>query len=279
MTLRTVEFRPLGRVVPFLGFGCGTLNGRASLSLSAQLVETALDLGIRYFDVAPSYGGGTAEEVLGHVIGDSQEVVIATKHGIPRPPYRPIYERIRRLAKPILDGSQSVRHLARRVRCKAQPSGLLPHRHDFSEAAIRESLDTSLRLLKRSSIDVFLAHEPVPEDLTPETAQHFADVVKDGLARCYGAAVGAMGESPVVFGSVWQSCWPGCRLPECGSDVMRVFHGALRYRNGVPCRATDADLEWRMRQFAELTPESVLIVSASTPHRLSQIVKAAALDA
>jgi len=265
--------------VPFLGFGCGTLSGRGSLARSARLVETALELGVRYFDVAPSYGGGTAEEVLGHVIGDSQEVVIATKHGIPRPPYRPIYERVRRLAKPILDGSQSFRHLVRRVRSQARPSGLLAERHDFSATAIRQSLDTSLRLLRRSSVDVFLAHEPVPEDLTPETAQHFADAVKDGLARCYGAAVGAMGESPVVFGNVWQSGWPGCLWSGSGSDVMHVFHGALRYRDGVPCLATDADLEWRMRQFAALAPASVLIVSASTPHRLRQIAKAAALDA
>jgi hypothetical protein len=275
MTLRSVEFRPLRRSVPFLGFGCGTLNGRASLSRSARLVETALDLGIRYFDVAPSYGGGTAEEVLGHVIGDSTEVVIATKHGIPRPPYRPAYEQIRRLAKPFFDGSQSMQRLLRRMRSRARRSGSAPVRHDFSGEATRRSLETSLRLLKRDFVDVFLAHEPVVDDLTRETAEHFADAVRNGLARCYGAAVGAMGESPTPFGDIWQSCWPGRGWADGRGDVMHVFHGALRFRDGVPCRASGADLEWRMRQFAELAPASVLIVSASTPERLREIANAA----
>lgn len=275
MTLRTVEFRPLGRSLPFLGFGCGTLSGRVNLAHGAKLVETALDLGIRYFDVAPSYGEGTAEEVLGHVIGDSHEVIIATKHGIPRPAYRPIHAFVRKLAKPMVDGSKAMRRLIRGVRARTLPSGSSPERHDFSEEAVRRSLETSLRLLKRSFVDVFLAHEPVLEDLTPETAQHFADAVKAGLARCYGVAVGRMGEGPAAFGNVWQSCWPGCRWAGNHSEIMHVFHGALRFRDGVPCLATDFDLEWRIRQFAQLAPLSVLIVSASTPQRLRQIVRAA----
>lgn len=278
MTLRTVAFPPLGRSVPFLGFGCGTLSGRASLARSARLVETALELGIRYFDVAPCYGGGTAEEVLGQVIGDSQEVVIATKHGIPRPHYRPIYERLRSLAKPIVERSQAMRGLIRNVRNRTRAAAHSVVRHDFSRRAIRESLETSLGLLKRSSVDVFLAHEPMSDHLSPDTAGHFAELVENGLAGCYGAAVGAISESPAAFGEVWQSCWPGSRWAGSHGNVMRVFHGALRFCDGVPCLTTGVDLERRIRQFAQLAPSAVLIVSASTPERLTQIAHAAGLS-
>ena len=85
--MNQIDFLPIGRKVSQIGLGCGRLVGRSTLIQSARIVETALDLGIRYFDVAPSYGMGTAEEVLGHVTGDSKEVVIATKVGIPRPHY------------------------------------------------------------------------------------------------------------------------------------------------------------------------------------------------
>jgi hypothetical protein len=84
-----------------------------------------------------------------------------------------------------------------------------------------------------------------------------------------------MGENSTPFGNVWQSCWPGCGWADGRGDVMHVFHGALRFRDGVPCLATGADLEWRMRQFAELASGSVLIVSASTPERLREIANAA----
>jgi len=41
------------------------------------MLETALNLGIRYFDLALSYGMGTAEEVLDAVFGNSRDVVVA----------------------------------------------------------------------------------------------------------------------------------------------------------------------------------------------------------
>ncbi len=51
-----------------LGFGCGDLYGGASRAQSVRLIETALDQGIQYFDLARLYGNGSAEAVMGSIL-------------------------------------------------------------------------------------------------------------------------------------------------------------------------------------------------------------------
>lgn len=66
-----------------IGFGCGGNAGlmvRGSTSDQTRIIARALDLGINYFDNAPDYGDGTAEENLGHVLGAlGQRPVINSK--------------------------------------------------------------------------------------------------------------------------------------------------------------------------------------------------------
>lgn len=50
-----------------LGFGCSNLGSDLSYRASCALVEAAYDAGFRHFDVAPSYGNGQAERILGEV--------------------------------------------------------------------------------------------------------------------------------------------------------------------------------------------------------------------
>src|SRR6185295_13486167 len=125
-----------------------------------------LALGIRYFDVAPSYGLGTAEEVLGAVLGDSRDVVIATKVGVPRPAYSPRGDLVRRLAKSVLDRVGLLKRLAQNAASRGRPASGERPRYDFSATGIRMSLEESLKKLRRGSIDVLLAHEPHRLDLS-----------------------------------------------------------------------------------------------------------------
>lgn len=73
---------PIGKT---LGLGCGAL-GNAALAdaQAADLLACALDLGVRLFDAAPSYGN--AEERLGRLLpARRHEVVLSTKlgYGVP----------------------------------------------------------------------------------------------------------------------------------------------------------------------------------------------------
>jgi len=66
-----VNYRTLGKTglrVSALGFGCGNVGGlmvRGAPAERERAVARALELGINYFDTAPSYGNGLSEQNLG----------------------------------------------------------------------------------------------------------------------------------------------------------------------------------------------------------------------
>ena len=81
-----MEYSVLGRTglrvsrVGFGGGGIGQMWGPTSHEETVRAVHRALDLGINYFDVAPRYGNGKAEEVLGIALqGRRDQVVVGTK--------------------------------------------------------------------------------------------------------------------------------------------------------------------------------------------------------
>jgi aryl-alcohol dehydrogenase-like predicted oxidoreductase len=70
----TMEYRQVGNTelrVSEIGFGCGGNAGlmvRGSPEEQRRVVARAVELGINYFDNAPDYGNGAAEENLGRVL-------------------------------------------------------------------------------------------------------------------------------------------------------------------------------------------------------------------
>jgi len=85
-----VEYRTLGRTgisvsaVGFGGGGIGQVWGATTDAESIRAVHAALDRGITFFDVAPGYGDGRAERVLGEaLVGRRDDVSIMTKVAMP----------------------------------------------------------------------------------------------------------------------------------------------------------------------------------------------------
>ena len=228
--MNQINFLPIGRKISQIGLGCGRLVGRSTLIQSARIVETALDLGIRYFDVAPSYGMGTAEEVLGHVTGDSKEVVIATKVGLPRPHYSARNNLLRSACKSFLDYVPALKIIARHsyVNIRKKTLGRTRCRHDFSEKTISDSIGESLKHLKRDSVDVLLAHEPCNSDLTHETELLFQNLLKNKTISAFGVGIDACEDSCYSFGSIWQAGWPGDRIANYSGKPTHIFHGVIR---------------------------------------------------
>ena len=81
-----MEYRPLGSTaiqVSEIGFGCGNVGGlmiRGERSAQVRAVARALELGINYFDTAPSYGDGQSETNLGQALKElSAGVYVGTK--------------------------------------------------------------------------------------------------------------------------------------------------------------------------------------------------------
>src|SRR5919204_6376344 len=81
-----MEYAVLGRTglrvsrVGFGGGGIGQVWGPTTEAESVRTIHRALELGVNFFDVAPSYGNGKAEEALGRALqGRQEQVVVATK--------------------------------------------------------------------------------------------------------------------------------------------------------------------------------------------------------
>ena len=81
-----MDYRSLGKtglMVSEIGFGCGNVGGlmiRGDHREQVEAVERAMELGINYFDTAPSYGDGVSETNLGRVLNElSEDVYVGTK--------------------------------------------------------------------------------------------------------------------------------------------------------------------------------------------------------
>src|SRR5262249_29259091 len=81
-----MEYRMLGRTnlrVSALGFGCGSVGGLmigGTRTERERAVARALELGVNFFDTAPSYGDGVSEEHLGQVLETLRpQCLVATK--------------------------------------------------------------------------------------------------------------------------------------------------------------------------------------------------------
>jgi D-threo-aldose 1-dehydrogenase len=137
--------RKLGRtsVAPsVLGFGAAPLGGMYTLSSDADAIEavqTALDAGIRYFDVAPHYGQGLAELRLGRGLSarPCAGCVVGTKVG--------------RLLEPV-EAAPAL---------PMWPEALPFHTvYDVSAKGIRRSLDESRTRTGRRRFEITLLHDP-----------------------------------------------------------------------------------------------------------------------
>jgi len=146
-----------------LGFGCASLYGLPARRDRRAVLESAYDLGIRHFDVAPIYGLGLAEAELGDFAHTRPDIRIATKFGI-----RPTA--IGRFAGCVQPPIRRILHMSSAVKSKVKRSGAGPgagavggalySRQDYSVASVQRALVSSLRALRTERIDYFLLHEP-----------------------------------------------------------------------------------------------------------------------
>jgi aryl-alcohol dehydrogenase-like predicted oxidoreductase len=162
-----MKTRGLGRSgldVGAMGLGCWAIGGSfwdrggymgygdVDDTESVRALHRALELGIRFFDVAGVYGCGHAESLLGQVLHETRaEVIIAAKFG---------YTFTN--TPPEVTGT------------------------DISPTGIRYALEQSLKRLKREKIDIYQLHLfdlPLIEAL--EVAGTLDDLVQEGLIDTY----------------------------------------------------------------------------------------------
>jgi hypothetical protein len=181
--VRTVLVSSLGREVSALGFGCASLGSRVSESHGLRALNYAFERGVTWYDVAPAYGDGEAEGILGKFLnGRRDRVAICTKFGVPRPVVSPLM----RLLRP-----------AARAMTKALPQwgsrkasgGRIWNKDRLHAEQIENSVIESLRRLRIDYIDVLALDEPSPQDCANEAVlRELRRVIEKGYVRCVAIA-------------------------------------------------------------------------------------------
>jgi D-threo-aldose 1-dehydrogenase len=288
-----------------LGYGAaavGNLYRAVDDESARQLLDTAWDGGIRYYDTAPHYGLGLSERRLGEMLRrrPREEFVVSTKVG--------------RLLVPDPDGATR----------RDDDIFEVPADHrrvwDFSEAGVRRSLEDSLGRLGLDHVDVLYLHD------VERSGQDIAEVVDsgvaalarlraEGLVRAIGVGTADLGaiERAVRTGAIDLVMLPGrytlleapakdvvalCQERGVGIVNVAVFNSGLlatpepseashyEYREVPPdklqraqdlartCRELGVDLPTAALQFSARHPAVVsVVVGADTPEQIRQNVE------
>ncbi|HTV34628.1 MAG TPA: aldo/keto reductase [Methylocella sp.] len=186
--MRTVFVPALGHEVSTLGFGCASLGSLVSESQGLRVLNYAFERGISWYDVAPAYGFGEAEGILGKFLaGRRDRVVLCTKFGDPRPTISPVIRHLRPMLRTLakmLPPLNAIRRGQRIWRERLHPEQI--------EASVIESL----RRLRTDHIDVLALDDPSPEDCVKEEVLRELQRVLD---RGYVRAIGIAGEPEAVL--------------------------------------------------------------------------------
>jgi len=140
-----------------LGFGCWSVSGPKVWNTSTdeksfEAIHKALDLGINFFDVAPVYGFGHAEAILGQALGQRRkDVLIATKCGL------------------LWDDEGNI-------------SNCLKPESIFAE------IDKSLKRLKTDYVDLYQLHWPDPDTPIEDTMEALLKIQKSGKIKHIGVS-------------------------------------------------------------------------------------------
>jgi aryl-alcohol dehydrogenase-like predicted oxidoreductase len=132
-----------------LGLGCMSIGTEEKKA--REIIETALDEGINYFDSADLYDFGENETIVGAALKDVREkVIIATKVG---------------------------------NRWNPDKTGWS---WDPSKSYIKEAVKQSLKRLGTDYIDLYQLHGGTIEDNIDETIEAFEELKSEGYIRYYG---------------------------------------------------------------------------------------------
>jgi aryl-alcohol dehydrogenase-like predicted oxidoreductase len=166
-----------------IGFGCASLGSRVDAKRGLAALASAFDCGVRWFDLAPSYGDGQAEEIFSiFAEGRRSAICICTKCGIVAPRTRQVAAALRPLAQKVVAYAPGLRKFVASGRPAAAQQSL-------SSSFIRQSVQRSLQRLRTDYVDILALHDPDPEDLERDDIRSALEqVVTSGYARAVGIA-------------------------------------------------------------------------------------------
>ena len=146
--MKNLSLKNTDMKISAVGIGCMRLVGLPDEKALLELVDTALENGINFFDHADIYGGGRCEQMFGRAVPASyrDKIVLQSKCCIRR--------------------------------------GL----YDASESYILQQVDKSLQNLNTDHLDILLLHRPDPLMEPEEIASAFDKLAAAGKVRYFGVS-------------------------------------------------------------------------------------------
>lgn len=182
--MRSVRLAGLDVETPILGFGCASLGSRVSKAEGRKSIEKAIEAGVTWFDLAPAYGGGQAEEIFSEVIrGRRDTVQICTKVGLLPPRQGIVKKTLTPLARKMVVSIGPLRAALRR-------SSLNRNRKlELTPELLIRSLEQSLRRINTDYVDVYALHNATPDDLARDDLLETLDrIMRSGKVRAVSVA-------------------------------------------------------------------------------------------
>lgn len=155
--MRTRTVPGIAEPLSVVGFGCWALSGPGfwtgfDASEAVAAVRRAVELGINFFDVAPVYGLGHAEGLLGRALRGSRDwVFIATKCGL------------------VWDEREQVAN-------------------NLRPTSVRREIHASMRRLETDHVDLYQMHWPDPSSPLDDTMACLIELRDAGKVRHIGAS-------------------------------------------------------------------------------------------
>jgi D-threo-aldose 1-dehydrogenase len=168
-----VEFGRGGLLVSQVGLGTAPLGGMFSTveeNVSDQLIKTAINEGVNYFDTAPFYGHTKSEKRLGRglkIAGAQSSAVISTKVG-----------------RILVPGENTAPTIFRDL----EPCVPL---FDYSASGVRRSYENSLERLGVDHIDILFIHDPENhmDQAIGEAYPELDKMRSEGLVKSIGVGI------------------------------------------------------------------------------------------
>ncbi len=162
-----------------------TFGGQVDETCAAELIQTAYEQGVNFFDTADAYAGGQAEILLGRAIQDlpREALVLASKAFFPTFPG--------------------------------------PNGRGLSRKHLFESVNASLRRLDTDYLDLFYCHRFDPDTPIEEVVQSMDVLVRQGKILYWGTSEWEPAQIVQAYAAAHQNGWVA---PSLEQPQYNLFH-------------------------------------------------------
>ena len=199
--MRTVTLQGFDMPVGAIGFGCASLGSRISAAQGLQALADAHAAGVNWFDVAPAYGAGDAEAILGRFAHGKRDQIVHLHQGRTGAAAAQCAAEAGLCGRAAAGGCTDAGCAAPSGACRRPATCRLP----LTPQLITESLHRSLQRLGTDHVDVFALHKPAHADIGRDDVQRTLAEICGEPARCGMSA----------WPAIWQPQswpWPTARL-------------------------------------------------------------------